>query len=111
MISGTTEIATSNTNNIYQTGQVTIGSSEGIDSTAILNVVSDNKGVLLPRVELNGPTDIVTIPNPTTGLLVYNTGTNPTFTVEGYLFWNGGNLYRELVKIRRYQDWIVSIHE
>lgn len=89
MISGTSEVASANTDNIYQKGQVTIGSSDNVDSTAILNVVSSNKGVLLPRIELNSATDKVTIPNPTTGLLVYNTGTNPAFTVEGYLYWNG----------------------
>lgn len=89
MTSGTNKIATSNTDNIYQMGQVTIGTPDNIDPTAIFNVVSKNKGVLLPRIELSGPTDIVTIPNPTTGLLIYNTGANPAFAVEGYLYWNG----------------------
>ncbi|WP_108822586.1 hypothetical protein [Dysgonomonas sp. Marseille-P4361] len=89
MTSGTNKIATSNTDNIYQMGLVTIGDPNNIDPTAIFNVVSKNKGVLLPRIELSGPTDIVTIPNPTTGLLIYNTGANSAFPVEGYLYWNG----------------------
>lgn len=96
MVSGTEKLASSNTDNIYQMGQVTIGSSANIDPTAALNVVSNNKGVLLPRIELKSATDIVTIPNPTTGLLVYNTGTNPSFTVEGYLYWNGSE-WRQFV--------------
>lgn len=89
MVSGTSEVATSNDQNIYQMGQVTIGSDEPADPTAALNVVATNKGALLPRVTLTGPHDIVTIPNPTVGLLVYNTGNSPTFNVTGYLYWDG----------------------
>ncbi len=89
LISGTTDKATNNMDNIYQTGQVTIGSNMPPDPTAILNVVANNKGVLLPKVTLVSPTDIVTIPNPTTGLLVYNTGADQTFPMEGYMFWDG----------------------
>lgn len=96
MVSGSEKLASSNTDNIYQMGQVTIGSSDNVDPTAILNVVSSNKGVLLPRIELNSATDKVTIPNPTTGLLVYNTGTSTTFSVEGYLYWNGSE-WRQFV--------------
>ncbi len=58
------------------------------DGTAILDVTSSNKGVLLPRVALTSATDKVTISNPATGLLVYNTGTS-TLTYVGYVFWNG----------------------
>ncbi|GAB6123602.1 hypothetical protein [Dysgonomonas termitidis] len=88
-ISGTSNAATSNTDNIYQMGSVSVGISGAADPTAALNVVSTNKGVLLPRVELTSSTDNVTIPNPTTGLLVYNTGANTSFTTVGYMFWDG----------------------
>ena len=88
MVSGTSDIATLNTQNIYQMGQVTIGSAAAPDPTAALNVVATNKGVLLPRVTLQSPTDVVTIPNPTVGLLVYNTGAGG-LAVDGYLYWNG----------------------
>ena len=88
MVSGTSNVATLNTQNIYQTGQVTIGSVAAADPTAALNVVSSDKGVLLPRVTLQSHDDIATIDNPTTGLLVYNTGTGG-LAVEGYLYWNG----------------------
>jgi len=87
-ISGTTDMATLNTDNIYQMGQVTIGSAELIDPTAALRVVASNKGVLLPQVNLTAHNDKVTIPNPTTGLLVYNTGVGGLQT-KGYLYWNG----------------------
>lgn len=87
--SGTSNTATSNTDNIYQMGSVSVGISGAADPTAALNVVSTNKGVLLPRVALTSSTDNVTIPNPTTGLLVYNTGASASFTTIGYMFWDG----------------------
>lgn len=88
-VSGSTNEAVSNTENIYQMGQVAIGTAAAADPTAILNVVATNKGVLLPRVALTSSTDATTIPNPTTGLLVYNTGTSGTFSTVGYMYWNG----------------------
>lgn len=89
LISGSTEGATSNTQDIYQMGSVAIGHDGEADPAAILNVQSDNKGILLPRVTLKGPADIETIPNPTTGLLVYNTGKHTDFATTGYMFWDG----------------------
>jgi len=89
LVSGSTTEATTNTQNIYQMGSVAIGHNGAVDPTAILNVQSANKGVLLPRVALKSSTDDVTIPTPTTGLLVYNTGTESTFTTVGYMFWDG----------------------
>lgn len=80
----------SNTQNIYQLGTINIGTSTK-DNTAILNVNSTNKGVLLPRVALKSSTDAVTIPSPTTGLLVYNTGAESTFTTVGYMFWDSSS--------------------
>ena len=76
------------TDSIYHTGVVNIGAKE-TDPTAILNVQSSNQGVLLPRVTLAGPADKTTIKDPATGLLVYNTGTNPAFPTVGYMFWDG----------------------
>jgi len=75
--------------NIYHIGSVTIGDNADADPTAILNVQASNRGVLLPRVTLTGATDRTTIPDPTTGLLVYNTGANPSFPTVGYMFWDG----------------------
>jgi len=45
------------------------------DSSAMLEIRANNKGLLIPRVALTGPTDSTTIPNPATSLLVYNTDT------------------------------------
>jgi hypothetical protein len=58
------------------------------DASAKLDVSSTNKGFLPPRVTLTSGTDNTTIPNPATGLLVYNTGNNSGL-VAGYYYWNG----------------------
>ncbi len=43
------------------------------DVSAMLDIVSSSKGLLLPRVSLTSTTDAVTIATPATSLLVYNT--------------------------------------
>ncbi|MBP2617788.1 hypothetical protein [Chryseobacterium jejuense] len=47
------------------------------------------KGFLGPRVALTSYNDSSTIPNPAIGLLVYNLGTQSTFTYAGYVYWDG----------------------
>jgi hypothetical protein len=69
--------------------QTGIGTSSP-DASAKLDVSASNKGFLPPRVTLISGTDNSTIPNPATGLLVYNTGNNPNL-VAGYYYWNGAN--------------------
>lgn len=69
-------------------GSVGIGTTAP-DLSAMLDVTATDKGVLLPRVALTSSTDETTIPNPTTGLLVYNTGMDQNFSTVGYMFWNG----------------------
>lgn len=60
------------------------------DSSAILDIYSNNKGVLLPRVHLTSLFDTTTIPNPATALLVYNTNSS-LYDGAGYYVWNGNN--------------------
>jgi hypothetical protein len=60
------------------------------DASAKLDVFSTNKGFLPPRITLTSLTDNTTIPNPATGLLVYNTGNNVGL-VAGYYYWNGSS--------------------
>lgn len=88
-VSGSSNEATSNTQNIYQMGRVSVGTTANVDTSAVLNIVATNKGVLLPRVTLKGQTDTITIHSPSRGLLVYNTGDDTSFAIEGYLYWNG----------------------
>jgi len=59
------------------------------DNSAALDIRDfTNKGVLIPRIALTGPTDAVTIPSPATSLLVYNINTVGGLT-PGY-YYNAG---------------------
>ncbi|QZT38293.1 DUF1566 domain-containing protein [Halosquirtibacter xylanolyticus] len=58
------------------------------EATAVLDIYSNDKGVLVPRVELKGPNDPISGVKPN-GLLVYNTVASATYKVEGFYFWKG----------------------
>lgn len=73
--------------------QVTIGSGERPDESALLDLKeqadgTSHKGFLGPRVSLQSMTDQQTIPNPAAGLLVFNTGRGG-LNYTGYVYWNG----------------------
>ncbi len=60
------------------------------DASAILDVSSTNKGILVPRVSLTSTADITTIASPQTNLTVFNTNaamTNGNGT--GFYYYNG----------------------
>jgi hypothetical protein len=57
-------------------------------ASAILDVSSANKGILIPRVALTGTTDLTTIASPANSLLVYNTAAISNVT-PGYYYWSG----------------------
>ncbi|MHC1776305.1 MAG: hypothetical protein AB9834_12940 [Lentimicrobium sp.] len=62
------------------------------DNSAMLDVKSIDKGLLIPRVALTGTLDVATIASPATSLLIYNTataGTSPDNVTPGYYYWNG----------------------
>ncbi len=61
---------------LYLQGQgVKISSNPGNpDPSAVLDAEATDKGVLVPRVDLQNATDGQTIINPATGLMVFNTG-------------------------------------
>ena len=62
------------------------------DGSAMLDVKSANKGLLIPNVALTGTTDVTTIATPAVSLLVYNTataGTAPNIVTPGY-YYNSG---------------------
>ncbi len=69
-----------------QVAITTDGSSA--DGSAMLDVKSTDKGMLVPRVALTGTTDVTTIGSPATSLLVYNTATAGDVT-PGFYYWNG----------------------
>ncbi|BFM44339.1 hypothetical protein CFS9_29800 [Flavobacterium sp. CFS9] len=67
--------------------QVGIGSSKP-DNSAMLDIVSTNKGVIIPRIALTGSKDLTTIANGNVeSLLVYNTATVSDIT-PGYYYWS-----------------------
>lgn len=74
-------------------GRVGIGTTSP-DASAVLDMTSTNKGVLVPRVALSSGAGVSTpVSSPATGLLVYNTvnagsGTN-TVKANNFYFWNG----------------------
>ncbi|MDP9959181.1 hypothetical protein [Chryseobacterium lathyri] len=75
-------------------GRVGIGTDTPYASAA-LEIVSSNKGVLLPKVHLLHHMDTTTVANPKEGTLVYNTNKvvagGQVSLDTGYCFWNGTN--------------------
>lgn len=78
---------------INANAQVKVGNNPTtITPSAIFEVESTNKGVLLTRVALTSKNDAVTIASPAVGLLVYNTataGVAPNDVTPGYYYWDG----------------------
>jgi hypothetical protein len=62
------------------------------NASAMLDVDSNNKGILIPRVSLTSTSDVTTIASPTISLMVYNTATAGTLSdsvVPGFYYWDG----------------------
>ncbi len=58
------------------------------DNSAVLHVFSNDRGVLIPRVALQGCSDKVTILDPALSLLVFNTQSSDSLKV-GYVYFDG----------------------
>src|SRR5215212_8158969 len=61
-------------------------------SSAMLDIKSTNKGLLIPRLALKGATDMSTVSSPQVSLLVYNTSTageGAAAITPGFYFWSG----------------------
>ncbi len=66
-------------------------------ASAMLDIRSNNKGVLLPRIALQSATDVTTVANPETSLVVFNTataGTAANKVTPGYYYWSGNRWMR-----------------
>jgi len=72
----------------YFAGSVGLGAASSPDVSALLDMSSTNKGLLVPRVALTGAADAATIATPATSLLVYNLGTGG-LSPAGY-YYNSG---------------------
>ncbi len=80
------------------TAQVGIGTTNPA-AGAMLDINSDNSGIVIPRVALTA-TNLqapITAPSPEIGLMVFNTataGTAPNNVTPGFYFWNGSGWVR-----------------
>jgi len=75
---------------VYAQNGVRIAATTGTaDASAMLDVVSTNKGFLVPRVPLTGPalTNPLPVTSPADGLLVYNTGGGGV-AAKGFYYWD-----------------------
>lgn len=77
--------------------QVGIGTTN-FSNGALMDIQSDSKGILTPRIALLSTLDNTTItPAATTGLLIYNTaisGVGNSAVSPGYYYWNGSQWIR-----------------
>ncbi len=80
---------------LFLISKIGFSQNVGINSTgtspkasAGLDIDFSNKGLLIPRVELTGTTDVTTIPSPEKSLLVFNSIVRSDVT-EGYYYWDG----------------------
>ncbi|HOZ52799.1 MAG TPA: hypothetical protein PLU17_13125, partial [Chitinophagaceae bacterium] len=59
------------------------------NASAMLDVSATDKGMLIPRVSLTSTSDLNTIANPATSLLVYNSNAGMIGGSVGFYYWNG----------------------
>ena len=70
-------------NNIsYNSANVNIGTNQN-NSSAVLNIQSNNKGIMLPKMRMS---ERDSISNPSTGLLIFQIDNNP-----GFYYYNGNS--------------------
>lgn len=68
--------------------QVGIGTTNP-STSSILDVYSKDKGILIPRVDLNNLNTPNPIANPEKSMLVWNTDANGNGNQEGFYYWSG----------------------
>ena len=76
-------------NSFAQVGVAINTSGAAADNSALLDINSSTKGLLIPRVGLTSINDITTIPSPALSLLVYNTNVSMTGGAVGFWYFNG----------------------
>ena len=79
--------------NFYLSAQNIAVNNDGSlpSASAMLDVKSNNKGLLIPRVALTSINDYTTIASPSESLLIYNTSTISGLNevLPGYYYWHG----------------------
>ncbi|HNX89335.1 MAG TPA: tail fiber domain-containing protein [Paludibacteraceae bacterium] len=66
-------------------------SGSAADPSAMLDISSTSKGLLIPRIALTSVNDVTTIANPAISLLVYNTNASMVGGAVGFWYFNGIN--------------------
>ncbi len=74
------------------------------DASAGLDVNFNNKGLLIPRVDISDLSTAAPISSPATSLIVYNTNTT---TGPGYFYWNGSR-WVKLFDENDGKPWLLS---
>lgn len=80
-------------------GQNNVGINDDNSSpkaSAMLDVYSESKGLLIPRIALTSTTAAAPVTSPEASLLVYNTSVTGDVT-PGYYYWNGSSKWVRLV--------------
>jgi trimeric autotransporter adhesin len=69
-------------------------------ASAQLEISATNKGLLIPRLNLLSPTDVVTVPSPVPGLLLISLNNNTVQMPDGagFYVWTGSNWTKLLLK-------------
>lgn len=97
-----------------QNKELKVGNNPTIKQpSAVLEVESTNKGMLMPRVTLTDIYDTVTIAAPANSLIVFNTasaGATPDNVTPGYYYWSSvdGRWMRLLNQDEALEPWMVQ---
>ena len=80
------------------------------NASAVLEISSSTKGLLIPRVALTGSRDQSTVPTPAVSLLIYNTATVPAgFSVfPGYYYWGGSSWIQLATLTSSTTPWLLT---
>ncbi|SHF18635.1 hypothetical protein [Dysgonomonas macrotermitis] len=75
---------------VSSTGSINLGIGGVPSDNTQLDLLAPNKGLLFNKVALTSLTDIITVPNPEKGTVIYNTAYNNNMN-EGYYYFNGSS--------------------
>lgn len=83
-------------------GQVGIGTATP-NASAMLDIESTNKGLLIPRVALGGTADVATVSTPVESMMVFNTATAGDVT-PGYYYYSAASTKWEKLAVEKGLD-------
>ena len=87
------------------------GDGSAPDASAMLDVKSTTKGMLIPRIALTATNAAGPVVSPITSLLIYNTATNGsggTAVTPGFYYWNGSSWEKISSSSTSFNVWSLS---